>query len=111
MNATMWSYPPGAVASDLVGFHVQAQDGAVGSIDETSMEIGRAYLVVDAGPWIDRRRVMLPAGMVSAVDPHQRVVYVERTKHQIEHAPELDESTYREPAYAAELSGYYWGPR
>ncbi len=110
MDSTYWSYPTGVVGTDLVGFHVEAQDGRIGSVDETSTEVDRGYLVVDTGPWIFGRKVMLPAGVVESVDLDERIVYVGRTKEQIKDAPEFEPATYREPAYATELSGYYWRP-
>jgi hypothetical protein len=54
------------VASEgIAGFHVEAVDGHIGSIDEASYEVGGAYLVVDTGPWIFGRKVLLPAGTCS----------------------------------------------
>ena len=49
---------------NLTGFHVHAVDGDIGKIDEATPEVGAGYIVVDTGPWIFGRKVMLPAGTV-----------------------------------------------
>jgi hypothetical protein len=53
-------------------------------------EIDSACLVVDTGPWILDRKVMLPAGMVERIDTDDHRMYVDRTKDQIRDAPEYD---------------------
>ncbi|WP_433314226.1 PRC-barrel domain containing protein [Micromonospora sp. CA-269861] len=75
---------------DLVGYQVQASDGRIGSIDETSDEADAAHLVVDTGPWIFGQKVLLPAGTVVRVDHQERVVHVDRTRQQIRDAPPFD---------------------
>ena len=37
---------------DLSGFKVEAIDGSIGSIDESTYGTSRSYVVVDTGPWI-----------------------------------------------------------
>jgi hypothetical protein len=105
----LWTYRDGTpIASmDLSGFKVEAVDGSIGSIDEVSNEVGASYLVVDTGPWIFGKKVMLPAGVVDRVDSAEETVYVNRTKDEIKDAPEFDESRYRDEPYREELGGYY----
>jgi len=93
-----------AAAVDLVGYDVEATDGSIGSVDEANHEVGGAYLVVDTGPWIFGRKVVLPAGTVARVDHEDRRVYVDRTKDQINDSPEYDEDT---PAYRQQVGDYY----
>ncbi|MFI6499920.1 PRC-barrel domain containing protein [Nonomuraea typhae] len=92
---------------DLVGYAVEATDGKIGSIDEATYEVGESYLVVDTGPWIFGKKVMLPAGVVTRIDPQERRVHVSRTKQEIKDAPELDESSYKESVYRDQLGTYY----
>jgi hypothetical protein len=92
---------------DLSGYKVEATDGAIGSIDEASYEVDAAYLVVDTGPWIFGRKVLLPAGMVQRVDHGERIVYVDRTKEQIKDSPEFDAGTFHTPEYREQVGGYY----
>jgi hypothetical protein len=94
---------------DLAGFSVEALDGGIGKIDEATYDVGSSFLVVDTGPWIFGKKVMLPAGVVRDVDLDTETVFVNRTKDQIKDAPEFDEKRYREPSYREELGGYY-GP-
>jgi hypothetical protein len=64
-------------------------------------------LVVDTGPWIFGKKVMLPAGTISRVDPNDEKVYVNRTKEQIKSSPEFDPDTYRDQDYRSQLGSYY----
>jgi hypothetical protein len=93
--------------TDLTGFEVEALDGGIGKIDEASYEVGASYLVIDTGPWIFGKKVMLPAGIVDRIDLDEQKVYVNRTKDEIKSAPEFDESRYRDEGYRAELGSYY----
>ena len=94
---------------DLVGFEIEATDGGIGKIDEATYDTSRSYIVVDTGPWIFGKKVMLPAGVIKRVDLDTETVYVNRSKDEIKHAPEFDESRYHDDAYRAEVGGYYGG--
>ncbi|MBM7081458.1 PRC-barrel domain-containing protein [Micromonospora sp. WMMD734] len=104
-----WSYrdEAGVADADLVGYKVEATDGGIGKIDEASHEVGGSYLVVDTGPWIFGKKVMLPAGTVNQVDHDDRKVHVDRTRDQIKAAPEYDETSHGDAAYRDKLGGYY----
>jgi len=95
--------------SDISGFSVEAVDGSIGKVDEATYELGRSYIVVDTGPWIFGKKVMLPAGVVRGIDETAEIVFVNRTKEQIKHAPELDDALLDEDAYRTSVSTYY-GP-
>jgi hypothetical protein len=94
---------------DLVGFSVEAVDDGIGKVDEATYDTSQSYLVVDTGPWIFGKKVMLPAGVVNRIDLETQTVFVDRTKDEIKNAPEFDEDRYRDEAYRGELSGYYGG--
>ena len=96
-------------ATDLTGYSVEATDGGIGKVDEATNEIGGSYIVVDTGPWIFGKKVMLPAGVIRDVDLDTETVFVNRTKAQIKDAPEFDEDRYQDPEYRNDLGGYY-GP-
>lgn len=104
-----WSYrdDAGVTGGDLVGYKVEATDGGIGKIDSTSIETSSSYLVIDTGPWIFGKKVMLPAGVVNHVDHDDQKVYVDRNKDQIKGAPELDPDSHTDPAYRDQLGGYY----
>src|SRR6188472_1534498 len=95
MSNDVWTYREAMVVAtdiDVSGYDVEATDGSIGKVDEATYETGRSYLVVDTGPWIFGKKVMLPAGVVRGVDETEKVVFVNRTKEQIKSAPEYDES-------------------
>jgi hypothetical protein len=92
---------------NLGGFSVEATDGGIGKVDETTHEVGSGFLVVDTGPWIFGRKVMLPAGVISRVDQQDERIWVNLTKEEIQNAPEFDESRIRDATYRDELGTYY----
>ena len=107
-----WTYRESAEVSargkELTGFSVEAIDGHIGKIDQATMDVGSSYVVVDTGPWIFGRKVMLPAGTIDRVDWNDEKVYVDRTKDQIKASPEYDEATMtHDAAYRDQLGAYY----
>ena len=95
--------------SDLAGLAVEALDGSIGKVDEATDEVGNAFIVVDTGPWIFGKKVLLPAGVIRDVDLDAEKIFVDRTKEQIKNAPEFDERTYRDDKYRDQIGSYY-GP-
>ncbi|MGH3036057.1 MAG: PRC-barrel domain containing protein [Gaiellaceae bacterium] len=92
---------------DLAAYSVEAVDGGIGEVDEATYEASSSYLVVDTGPWIFGKKVLIPAGVVDRVDDIEQVVYVDRAKDDIENAPEFDGGRYRGEDYRAEVGDYY----
>jgi hypothetical protein len=105
----IWSYredPWRGLA--IGGFSVEASDGKIGKVDEVSTELNGSYIVVDtAGAWPGGKKALLPAGVVEAIDVYDRKVYVDRTKDEIQNAPEFDKERYREAVWREKLGGYY----
>ena len=107
-----WNYRESAEVSDrgkdLTGFSVEAVDGSIGKVDRSTFDVGSSHVVVDTGPWIFGRKVMIPAGTIDRVDWNEEKVYVDRTKDQIKDSPEFDESmTADDAAYRDRLGTYY----
>ncbi|SBT52827.1 PRC-barrel domain-containing protein [Micromonospora narathiwatensis] len=92
---------------DLTGYRVAATDGRIGSIDQASREAGARYLVVDTGPWIFGKKVLLPAGTVARVDHLERAVYVDRTREQVKDSPAFDPDEFDRPDYREQVGSYY----
>ena len=92
---------------DLTGYRVEATDGRIGSIDEASEDAGARYLVVDTGPWIFGRKVLLPVGTVARVDHLDRTVHLDRTRDQVKDSPAFDPDDFRRPEYREQVGGYY----
>ena len=106
----IWTYREQSLGSaDLTGYSVEALDGGIGKIDEASNDVGASYVVVDTGPWIFGKKVMLPAGVIGRVDAAEEKVFVNRTKEQIKNSPEFDPDSYRDQTYRGEVGSYY-GP-
>ena len=103
----LWSYRQPFTGRDLVGFKVEATDGSIGKIDEATYEMGTSYVVVDTGPWIFGKKVLLPAGTIQTLDWDEKKVFVDRTKDEIKNAPEFDPDMYQEPVYREKMTGYY----
>jgi hypothetical protein len=98
---------------EIVGYDVEALDGAIGSIDHATYEPGASYIVVDTGPWIFGKQIMLPAWAIERVDRKRGKVFVDRRKEEIKNAPEFDAKTKQEARYRDRLGEYYdplYGP-
>ena len=93
----IWTYPDSATwgDADITCYDVEAADGSIGKIDESSAAAGSAYIVVDTGFWIFGKKRLVPAGVVDRVDRQNNKVYVRMTKDQVRNAPDFDE-THRE---------------
>jgi hypothetical protein len=115
MQTDVWTY--GTTSSgptidphvDVRGYEVEATDGSIGKVDEATYDIGSSYLVVDTGPWIFGKKVMLPAGVIRSIDETEERVFVNRTKDQIKSSPEFDDSMLSDTEYRDRLGSYY-GP-
>ncbi|MFD5932583.1 PRC-barrel domain-containing protein [Streptomyces sp. NPDC060333] len=114
MTENVWGYreTSGRLAgADLTGYKVEATDGSIGKVDKHSDEVGSAYIVVDTGPWIFGKEVLLPAGTVVRIDADDEKIHVDRTKEQIKNAPEFDKDKHLGNAdYHRQVGGYYDGP-
>jgi len=107
MNNDLWSYPESVGRLDLTGFEVQAADGSIGKVDESTNEAGESYLVVNTGVWVLGKKLILPAGLVEGVDRDQEKLYVAPTKDDIKDAPEFNDDASED--YRTALSDYYLG--
>ena len=109
MDNDLWTYPAAVGRLDVTGFEVEAADGSIGKVDESTNEAGGSYLVVDTGVWIFGKKVILPAGLVERVDRDQEKLYIAPTKDEIKDAPEFDDDASED--YRSALNDYYLGNR
>ncbi len=93
--------------TSVVGFEVEAIDGSIGKVDDATFDAGGGLIVVDTGPWIFGKKVMLPAGVIREVDHDEETIFVHRTKDEIKNAPEFDESMFEDESYRSDLGSYY----
>ena len=92
----------------LVDYDVEATDGRIGKIDEATDAVDDSYVVVDTGPWIFGRKVVIPAKAIARLDIPDEKVYLRLKKDQIKDSPEFDKST--DPDRRREQIGAYYGP-
>jgi hypothetical protein len=110
----VWMYRDPTLATSLnkqqvVGYEVESIDGSIGKIDEASFDTDRGHIVVDTGPWIFGKKVMLPVGVLRSVDHENEKVFVNRTKDEIKDSPEFDDTLIDDDSYRTKLGSYY-GP-
>jgi hypothetical protein len=110
MDMGIWTYREAMPASTdiLTRFAVEATDGSIGHVDAASNELGAGYIVVDTGPWIFGRKVVIPAGAISRVDLDKELVMLDLTKEQIKDSPEFDPNIgWDDIEYRGTLGEYY----
>ena len=108
----VWMYRDPTLATSLnkqriVGYDVESIDGSIGKIDDASFDTDIGHIVVDTGPWIFGKKVMLPVGVLRNVDHENEKVFVNRTKDEIKNAVEFDDSFRNDEKYRTELGTYY----
>ena len=110
MDTKIWNYSPDYASEsiDLKGYKVEATDGDIGHVDEATYDVGASYIVVDTGPWIFGRKVVIPAKAIARLDVPDEKVYLRLKKDQIKDSPQFDKST--DPDRRREQIGAYYGP-
>jgi hypothetical protein len=98
---------PVGIAVEISGYEVEAIDGSIGKVDAATNDVAPQYIVVDTGPWIFGKKVVLPVELVGRIDTNEQKVGVNRTKDEIKNAPEFDEAQMPAPDYRAEIESYY----
>jgi sporulation protein YlmC with PRC-barrel domain len=104
--------------SSLRGLPIQARDGEIGRISDVLFEDDTwrvRWLVVDTGPWLFGRKVLLPASHVSAPEAGAESIAVDLTQEQVEGGPgsgvDLPVSRQMETLlYEAYRWAPYWSP-
>jgi FKBP-type peptidyl-prolyl cis-trans isomerase 2 len=105
----LWSFRDnvGADRADLDGMTVEAVDGSVGSVQDVISDVDGAYLLVDTGPPLLGKTVLVPAGLVKAIDVGNESLAVDRTKDEIKGAPDFDAGLGKDPDYRAAIARHY----
>ena len=92
----------------IVGFAVEARDAGIGKVDEALEAKGVGRLIVDSESSLSRRKMLLPFGIIEHVDFDTETVFLDRSKDEIESAPEFDPETHRKDARYHELIGDHY---
>jgi hypothetical protein len=87
--SSIWTYRDETLDSvELDGFEVHAIDGPIGTVERIAAELSGTSLVVRAASSFARPEwVLLPAGVVDAVDLDAQQVLVGVTRDEIRNAP------------------------
>lgn len=99
--------------SDLRGFTIAATDDKIGSIDDFYFDDETwdiRYVVVDTGPWIFGRQVLISPAAVTALDWTDRTVSVQLTKGQVENSPPIAAEQPVSRQHEIDLHQYYGWP-
>ena len=109
MAGDLWNFrgDVGHDRADLAGMTVEAVDGSVGNVKDVINDIDGAYLLVDTGPPIIGKTVLVPAGLVTAIDVDNASLKVDRTKDEIKGAPDFEAGTGKDPAYRDAIARHY----
>lgn len=94
-------------------YAIHATDGELGRVDDLYFDDqtwAARYLVVSAGPWLARHRVLLPARSIHRVDTEHHEVTVSLTKDRISKSPDVDTDRPVARQYAAALDEHYGFP-
>lgn len=107
----IWSYAVDSGHTEgqrLTGFTVVAADGTIGHVDRQADDSGTRHLIVDTGVWLFGRSVLIPVGVVTAVDAKAHRITVACTEEEIKAAPRFrnDRETL-DPEYRASVGDYY----
>ncbi len=113
MQVDVWTYrQSGSLGTRFdpataTGYEVEALDGSIGKVDKATNTAGAGHIVVDTGPWIFGKKVLLPAGVIRDIDDANEKIFVNRTKEQIKNAPEFDDSMIEDEGYRGQVGSYY----
>ena len=107
MQQEMWSFREELGRVDVTGFSVEAVDARLGKVDEATLEPGSSHLVVDTGPPIVGKKVLLPASLVTRIDRDDETVHVACSESHVKNAPEFDGDRYRDPGYRDQIAAHY----
>jgi hypothetical protein len=78
---------------DLIGYNILAKDGEIGKVHDLLFEDDEwtlRYLVVDTGPWILGRRVLISLLALGEPDRPARQFPVSLTREQVKDSPDID---------------------
>src|SRR5271165_1802807 len=96
--------------NDLENYAIHASDGNIGHVkdfmfDDKAWVI--RYFVVDAGTWMDSRKVLISPIGVGAPNWGEKTIPVAITKVQVKNSPVYDEHKPITQQHEVEYLGYY----
>src|SRR4051812_36487854 len=105
----LWSFrnDVGADRANLDGLTVEAVDGSVGKVQDLISDVDGSYLLVDTGLPLVGKTVLLPAGLVKAIDVNNESTAVARTKDEIRGAPGFAAGRGKAPDSRGAIARHY----
>lgn len=107
----IWSYTPDSGYSarvDPTGYSVAATDGTIGRVEREADHYGMRHLVVDTGVWKFGKSVLVPVGVVTAIDPEAGRISLACTESEVKEAPRFrTDSETMDAQYLATVGEYY----
>jgi hypothetical protein len=100
-------------ADDLLGYHIVAEDGRIGHVDEILIDPDQwvvRYLVVDTRDWWPGKLVLLVPQAIAAIEAESRTVRVKLTREQIRNGPAFDPDQTIDRKIEEQFLGYYGYP-
>ncbi|NLG50024.1 MAG: PRC-barrel domain containing protein [Chloroflexi bacterium] len=97
----------------LIGYVVQGTDGTIGHVKDFFFEDQRwtiQYMIVDTGPWLLGRQVLLATAVLGRPIRDERRITVSLTKQQIQNSPDIDLRRPVSRQHMLDLHSYYGWP-
>jgi len=98
---------------NVTGYKIHATDGEIGKvvdymIDDATWKI--KYLVVETGPWLNSRKVLLSTQWISEVNWDNSAVIVDVSLAKVQNSPEFNIDQVLNESYERNLYDYYAKP-
>jgi uncharacterized protein YrrD len=98
---------------DLYGFAVEGTDGQIGRVQDAYFD-DRAwairFLVVETGPWLEGRKVLISPVAIGNLDWTRRLLTASITREKVRRSPDIDTKKPVSRQHEAEQYGYYGYP-
>jgi uncharacterized protein YrrD len=97
----------------LIGMTISAADGEVGKVKDIYFDDrhwAARYLVVDAGGWLESRKVLISPFSVKEIDWDLGAVHLKLTREQVKGSPPIDTDKPVSRQHEMEFMGYYGYP-
>lgn len=98
----------------LLGHHVQAQDGAIGHVEDVLVEDRTweiRYLVINTGNWLPGKKVVVAPLWISDVSWKGSNIFVDLSREAVQRSPAYDPHAVVDARYADRLHDHYGRPR
>jgi len=98
---------------ELLGYHINATDGEIGTVNDFYFDDQQwmiRYVVIDTGPWLFGRRLLVSTDVIGSIESLGELVNVNLTKEQVENSPDLDLEQPFTREQEIELHNYYGWP-